>query len=55
MLPVVSTGASLLPVIAKLAATLDVAVPSVTCTVKLSLTAWFAVKPWVAVFVLSSA
>ena len=46
--PAVMVGVSLLPVMLNAAATLDVAVPSVTCTVKLSVTLWPAVSACVA-------
>ena len=50
-----ASNVSLAPVIAKLAEAVAVAVPSDTCTVKLSLTAWPAVKAWVAALALSRA
>ena len=49
------TAASLLPVMLNVAATLDVAVLSVTCTVKLSVTLWPAVSACVAAPALLSA
>ena len=50
-----ATNVSLAPVIVKLAEAVAVAAPSVTCTVKLSLTAWPAARAWVAALALSRA